>query len=76
MNERMIGMDEEENAHFHSLLSQMNCELTNLTMHPNIDPSIGFRIQFFCKRCKLILSPNKLVEGCPKCQENIDLLLV
>jgi len=56
-----------------------------------MNEGIGFRIQFFCQRCKIILSPNKLVEGCPKCQEelqkrrygelgfdheNIDLLLV
>ena len=38
--------------------------------------SIGFRLQFFCKKCKLILSPNKLVRGCPKCQEQIDLQLI
>lgn len=37
---------------------------------------IGFRLQFFCKKCKLILSPNKLVRGCPKCQEKTDLLLI
>ena len=35
---------------------------------------IGFRLQFFCKKCKLILNPNKLVRGCPKCQEQFDLL--
>jgi Zn finger protein HypA/HybF involved in hydrogenase expression len=34
---------------------------------------IGFRLQFFCKKCKLILSPHKLVRGCPKCQNEIDL---
>ena len=40
------------------------------------EDGIGFRLQFFCKKCKLILSPNKLVRGCPKCQEKTDLLLV
>ncbi len=63
MNEGMIGKG-------------INKRMWFIEMHPKIDPSIGFRIQFFCQRCKLILSPNKLVEGCPKCQENIDLLLV
>jgi len=46
----------------------------DLEFEESID--IGFRLQFFCKKCKLILSPNKLVRGCPKCQEKTDLLLV
>ena len=49
-------------------------EFLDLLESKEID--IGFRLQFFCKKCKLILSPNKLVRGCPKCQEKTDLLLV
>ena len=36
---------------------------------------IGFRIQFFCTKCNTILSPKKLVEGCSKCSQQLDLSL-
>jgi hypothetical protein len=63
--------DEIENISFHNFIDR---ELLHGFL--NDGDRIGCRIQFFCKRCKLILSPNKLVNGCPKCNENIDLLLV
>ena len=63
-------LDDMENIFFHNFIKRE--ELGNFLE----EDSISFRIQFFCKRCKLILSPNKLVQGCPKCQDKIDLLLV
>ena len=44
---------------------------SDFDFHESLD--VGFRLQFFCKKCKLILSPNKLIRGCPKCQNEIDL---
>ncbi len=66
-------MDDIENLSFHNFIKRE--ELGNF-LSPSDEIDIGFRIQFFCKKCKLILSPNKLVQGCPKCQDKIDLLLV
>jgi hypothetical protein len=47
----------------------------DLTSFLNDGDKIGFRIQFFCTKCNLILSPKKLVGGCPKCSQQLDLSL-
>lgn len=47
----------------------------HLTSFLNDGDKIGFRIQFFCTKCNLILSPKKLVGGCPKCSQQLDLSL-
>ena len=65
--------DEIENISFHNFIKR---EELGSFLGPFDEIDIGFRIQFFCKRCKCILSPNKLVQGCPKCQERNDLLLI
>jgi len=41
----------------------------------NDGEKIGFRIQFFCSKCKTIMSPHRLVDGCPKCTKQLDLSL-
>jgi Zn finger protein HypA/HybF involved in hydrogenase expression len=46
-----------------------------LTSFLNDGEKIGFRIQFFCTKCNTILSPKKLVDGCPKCSQKLDLSL-
>jgi Zn finger protein HypA/HybF involved in hydrogenase expression len=67
----MKDIDDIENIFFHNFIKR---EELGTFLSPSDEIEIGFRIQFFCKRCKLILSPNKLVQGCPKCQEQFDLL--
>tara|TARA_R100001594_G_C4024157_1_gene259789 strand:+ start:405 stop:608 length:204 start_codon:yes stop_codon:yes gene_type:complete len=65
--------DEIENMSFHNFI---NREELGSFLNAGDDIGIGFRIQFFCKKCKNILSPNKLVQGCSKCQDRYDSLLI